>query len=116
MPTDKDLFAEEQSMVSMSFGDHIEELRSRLILALLGLMVGVVLTFIPPLDLGKRVMTRMQGPAQTALDEFYTGRSQTRAADAKKRAALPPKVEAVTPAETFVEQMRTLAPKVAWPT
>ena len=34
MPTDKDLFAEEQTMVAMSFGDHIEELRARLILAL----------------------------------------------------------------------------------
>src|SRR5271156_839253 len=98
MPTDKDLFAEEQSMVSMSFGDHIEELRSRLILALLGLMVGFVLTFIPPLDLGKRVMTRMQGPAQAALNDFYTDRAQTRAAEAKQKASLPPKVEAVIPA------------------
>ena len=52
MPAEHDLFAEEQSMVSMSFGDHIEELRTRLILALLGLAVGVVLTFVPPLNLG----------------------------------------------------------------
>src|SRR5205823_9776752 len=62
MPTDRDLFAEEQSMVAMSFGDHIEELRARLILGLLGLMVGVVVTFIPPLDIGKRIMTKMQAP------------------------------------------------------
>ena len=52
MPTDRDLFAEEQSMVTMSFGEHIEELRVRLILGLLGLMVGVIVAFIPPLDLG----------------------------------------------------------------
>jgi len=116
MPTDRDLFTEEQSMVSMSFGDHIEELRARLILGLLGLMVGVVLTFIPPLDLGKRVMTRMQGPAQTALNDFYTGRAQTRAAEAKEKAALTPKVEAIIPADTFIDQMRKLAPNVAWPT
>ena len=51
MPTDQDLFAEEQSMVTMSFGDHIEELRVRLILALLGLFVGVIVVFLPPLDI-----------------------------------------------------------------
>ncbi|MBV8077124.1 MAG: hypothetical protein JO284_12030, partial [Planctomycetaceae bacterium] len=49
MPSERDLFQEEQQMVTMSFGDHIEELRARLIMALLGLMVGVVVTFIPPL-------------------------------------------------------------------
>ena len=32
MPKDQDLFSEEQSMVTMSFGEHIEELRVRLIL------------------------------------------------------------------------------------
>jgi sec-independent protein translocase protein TatC len=103
-------------MVSMSFGDHIEELRARLIMALLGLMVGVVLTFIPPLDLGKRVMTQMQGPAQEALDDFYTNRALTRSAEAKEKASLTPKVEAVIPAESFIAQMRQLAPNVAWPT
>jgi sec-independent protein translocase protein TatC len=58
----------------------------------------------------------MQGPAQTALNDFYTGRAQTRAAEAKEKAALTPKVEAIIPAETFVEQMRKIAPNVAWPT
>jgi sec-independent protein translocase protein TatC len=116
MPTDRDLFAEEQAMVSMSFGDHIEELRTRLILALLGLMVGVVVTFIPPLDLGKRIMTKMEEPAQAALDDFYTDRANTRAEEARKKAALTPKVEAVIPADSLFEQMRKLAPNVAWPT
>ncbi len=64
MPTDKDLFDEEQQMVTMSFGDHIEELRARLILALMGLAVGVVVTFIPGLNLGKRIMSKMEEPAQ----------------------------------------------------
>ena len=72
MANDRDLFHEEQEMVAMSFGDHIEDLRKHLIRALFGLVIGVILTFIPPLDLGKRVMKKMQDPAQQALDEFYT--------------------------------------------
>jgi sec-independent protein translocase protein TatC len=103
-------------MVSMSFGDHIEELRTRLILALLGLMVGVVVTFIPPLDLGKRVMTKMEEPAQAALKAFYEDQANARAEEARKKAALTPKVEAVIPADTLFDQMRKLAPRVAWPT
>ena len=67
MPTDQGLFAEERSMVTMSFGDHIEELRRHLILALLGLFVGIVVTLIPPLNLGRRVVRQMQEPAQRTL-------------------------------------------------
>jgi sec-independent protein translocase protein TatC len=115
MANDRDLFAEEQAMVSMSFGDHIEELRTRLILALLGLMVGVVVTFIPPLDLGKRIMTEMEGPAQAALEEFYKEQASTRAEEARKEAALTPKVEVVIPAASLFEQMAKLAPNVPWP-
>ena len=73
MPNDQDLFSEEQSMVTMSFGEHIEELRVRLILALIGLFVGVVVVFIPPLDIGYRVMKKMEEPAKQALDAFYRG-------------------------------------------
>ena len=51
---------------TMSFGDHIEELRVRLILALLGLAVGR--DHNPPssrrLYLGKQVMTQMEEPAR----------------------------------------------------
>ncbi len=64
MPNDQDLFAEEQSMVTMSFGDHIEELRVRLILALIGLFVGVLIVFVPPLSIGWRVMKKMEEPAK----------------------------------------------------
>jgi sec-independent protein translocase protein TatC len=99
----------------MSFGDHIEELRARLILGLLGLMVGVVVTFIPPLNLGKRVMTMMEEPAQEALDEFYTNRAEERAADARARSALTPAVEASIPAESFFAELRKLAPKLDLP-
>src|SRR3954447_22386812 len=102
MPNDRDLFAEEQSMVSMSFGDHIEELRARLILGLLGLMVGVVLTFIPGVNLGQRIMKKMQEPAQAALDKFYTNQANKRAEEARAKSAFTPKVEAIIPAESFI--------------
>ena len=115
MPTDRDLFTEEQSMVSMSFGDHIEELRVRLILGLLGLMVGVVLTFIPPLDIGKRIMTQMEQPAQAALVRFYTNQANLRAEAARKKSAITSKVEATIPAEIFFAQMRQFAPRLDLP-
>lgn len=89
-PSDEDLFAEEQAMPAMSFGDHIEELRRHLILALLGLVVGVVITFIPPLSLGWRVMHQMQDPAQRALDRFYTEQAQKRAAAANAAREMQP--------------------------
>jgi len=115
MGTDKDLFAEEQTMVAMSFGDHIEELRVRLILGLLGLAVGVVITFVPYLDLGKRVITKMEEPAKGALKEFYGNRATIRAAEAKKVQALTPVVEAVIPAEVFVSQMHRFFPDLKVP-
>jgi sec-independent protein translocase protein TatC len=116
MPTDKDLFSEEDNMVAMSFGEHIEELRARLILALLGLMVGVIVTFLPPLNLGKRVISKMQEPATDALTSFYAERARVRSEDAKKAAALTPVVEAVIPAENFVKELRRIAPKLDLPT
>ncbi len=83
MPTDQDLFTEEQSMVTMSFGDHIEELRVRLILALLGLLVGVVLVFLPPMYIAARVMRSMEAPAKAALDAFYKQEYDKKAKDAE---------------------------------
>ena len=100
-PKEQDLFAEEQTMRAMSFGDHIEELRTHLILALLGLMVGMTIAFLPPMgmgrwkfppvNLGQWVMSRMQDPAQVALAKFYEGRAEKRAneADAKKLKTAP---------------------------
>ena len=110
MPSDKDLFNEEQQMVTMSFGDHIEELRARLILALLGLMVGVVLTFIPPLNLGKRIMTKMEEPAQGALKTFYAERARVRAEEAEKSAATTPIIQAIIPAESFFADAQQARP------
>src|SRR4051812_3511592 len=39
MPADRDLFTEESSMVSMSFGEHLDDLRKHLIRAVLGLFI-----------------------------------------------------------------------------
>ena len=94
MPNDRDLFDEEKTMVAMSFGDHIEELRTRLILGLAGLMVGVLITFVPPLNLGKRVMVKMEEPAQGALTKFYAERAIVRAAEADRSGAVSSPVTA----------------------
>jgi sec-independent protein translocase protein TatC len=115
MPTEKDLFNEENEMVAMSFGEHIEELRTRLILALLGLMAGVIITFVPPLNLGKRVMFWMEMPAKEALTEFYKNKYLEREKDAKERKALMPAVKAVIDARAFVGELRSLAPSAGWP-
>ncbi len=115
MPIDRDLFDEEKTMVAMSFGDHIEELRVRLILGLAGLMVGVLITFVPPLNLGKRVMVKMQQPAQGALQAFYDERARVRTEEAEKTGAISPTVQAIIPADTFVAQLRQIAPRLDLP-
>ena len=74
MSNDHDLFMEEKSMVTMSFGDHIEELRVRLILALLGLFLGLVVVFLPPVYIAWHVMKSMEGPAKVALRRVLLGR------------------------------------------
>jgi sec-independent protein translocase protein TatC len=115
MPTDQDLFAEEQSMATMSFGEHIEELRVRLILALLGLVAGVIIVFLPPLDIAWRVMKSMEAPAKDALDRFYKQEydKKTQLAEAEKAttALLPARI----PAEQFAEQVRAIFPQLAPP-
>ena len=115
MPNDKDLFAEEQTMDAMSFGDHIEELRTRLILALFGLMAGVVLTLLPGLNLGKRIITKMEEPAKGALKVFYADRAEIRATMANETKAVTPTIEAEIPAETFVQSLHEVAPGLNLP-
>src|SRR5271157_4796792 len=90
MPSERDLFAEEQTMATMSFGEHIEELRVRLILALAGLFVGVIIAFIPYLDLGKRVMESMEAPAANALERFYRNEYDKKAKLAEDAKAISP--------------------------
>src|SRR3954453_20392565 len=102
MPADKDLFAEEHEMTAMSFGEHIEELRARLILALTGLMAGVIVTFIPPLNLGKLIMTQMEGPAQVPLTKFYTNQAIERGGPAEKAPTVPPPTDPSVPADALI--------------
>jgi sec-independent protein translocase protein TatC len=115
MAADKDLFVEEQQMATMSFGDHLEELRVRLILAILGLVVGIVITFIPPVFLGRLVMLKMEEPASEALTKFYAEDAARRANEAKEQAKMAPSVRSEIPAGEFVEQLLTIAPELKLP-
>ncbi|MBX6314184.1 MAG: twin-arginine translocase subunit TatC [Isosphaeraceae bacterium] len=115
MPTERDLFEEEQQMVAMSFGDHIEELRMRLILALMGLVVGVIITFIPPLNLGARIVRKMQEPADEALRKYQLERAKKRAEVAKEANSYTPAIAFKIPADSFVRQLHELAPDLKLP-
>lgn len=115
MPTDRDLFVEEQTMTTMSFGEHLEELRVRLILALAGLMVGVLIVFVPPLDIGKRVMEKMESPAKRALTEFYASEYAKKRAVAEAEKAVSPEIRAQVPASIFFAAIRDLAPELKLP-
>jgi sec-independent protein translocase protein TatC len=66
-----DLFADTR----MSFGDHIEELRSRLIRALLGFMIAFLIAFLP--WVGKPVLNFITAPVEAQLAYFYNKRVQT---------------------------------------
>jgi sec-independent protein translocase protein TatC len=114
MPTDQVLFVEERSMVTMSFGDHIEQLRRHLILALLGLFVGVIVTLIPPLNLGRQVVRRMQEPAQRALVAFCAKQASERAATAEAVGTYT-LIPARIPLEAFVRAIRQAFPDLPAP-
>jgi sec-independent protein translocase protein TatC len=62
-----DLFDEEEGMVRMTFGEHLEDLRRRLILALFGFVPGVIIG----LCVGHAIVQTMKDPAETALLNFY---------------------------------------------
>jgi sec-independent protein translocase protein TatC len=102
-------------MATMSFGEHIEELRVRLILALLGLFFGVIVVFIPPLDIGWRVMKKMEEPAKVALGEFYRAEYDKKAKKAEDDKSVSPKLQAVVDAGMFVTELKKIAPKLELP-
>jgi sec-independent protein translocase protein TatC len=62
--TDEDLFAE----TTMSFGEHLEELRVCLWRAILGLVIG----FFIGLALGRSAVAVISAPLEKALDQYYT--------------------------------------------
>lgn len=115
MPSDRDLFVEENQMVTMSFGEHLEELRLRLILALLGLFVGVIIVFVPPMDIGKRVMESMEAPAKGALEDFYRDEYAKKALLAEEAEELSPDLQAEVPAGAFFDAIRQAAPNLDLP-
>jgi sec-independent protein translocase protein TatC len=115
MPNDRDLFTEEQQMATMSFGEHIEELRVRLILALIGLFVGVLAAFIPPVDLGWWVMKSMEAPAATALERFYRNEYEKKTKLAEETKAVSPTLQAMVPMEAFANAIKLIAPKIELP-
>jgi len=114
MRTEHDLFTEERLMVTMSLGDHIEELRRRLALALLGLVVGVVVTLIPPLNLGRRVVRQMQEPAQRTLGAFYAKQTAERAAAADEAGTYTP-IPARISADAVARAARQVFPDLPAP-
>ncbi|HVS35884.1 MAG TPA: twin-arginine translocase subunit TatC [Gemmataceae bacterium] len=63
---DDDLFAHTR----MSFGDHIEELRTRMIRAIMGFLVAMVIG----LFIGKPVLDFIQAPVQKQLENAYDAR------------------------------------------
>ncbi|WP_435019376.1 twin-arginine translocase subunit TatC [Tundrisphaera sp. TA3] len=114
MPTDKDLFAEEQTMVSMSFGDHIEELRIRLVLGLIGLFVGMIITFIPlpyfGQSIGLWIMETMSLPAQRTLEEFYSEQAERDAEKARAENSFSAPVLTKIPGDVMVSEFLKIAP------
>lgn len=115
MANEQDLFAEEQTMVAMSFGEHIEELRAHLVKALIGLIVGIVVTFIPPLNLGKRVVTYMQDPAQAALKAYYDDLRDQKVAEAKQAQAVTPPMTYQIAQADLIRALKEIAPKLELP-
>lgn len=65
--SDEDLFRES----TMSFGEHLEELRQCLFRAIWGLAIGVVIGLI----FGNRVVAFIQRPLEKALTEYYVSQS-----------------------------------------
>ena len=99
----------------MSFGEHIEELRVHLILALLILFVGVLTAFLmpmgygrspsfPPLNLGQRVIKKMEEPAHRRPSaKFYAERAVATAAEADARKG---RTATTDPVEAFETRRR----------
>jgi sec-independent protein translocase protein TatC len=121
LPTERDLFAEEQAMPSMSFGDHIEELRARLILAIVGLAIGTFVAFIPfptpwgSFTPGQWVFDRLLVPAEEALREYDTKQVKERSERAIKDQAMTGPFEVRVSKRDFARVLREIAPDLKLP-
>src|SRR6266849_5616375 len=90
-----DLFADTR----MSFGDHIEELRFRLVRALAGFMIAFLLSFTP--WVGKPVLNFINAPVEAQLKYFYDRRVD--AVTEKLKNGDRPTIEANEPKEVLIE-------------
>jgi len=68
---------ENEELKSMSLGDHLEELRARLILAILGLFVGMVICLI----FGRPLLSVVTGPFDRELTKLRQTASQSNPGD-----------------------------------
>jgi sec-independent protein translocase protein TatC len=90
-PDEDDIFADTR----MSFGDHLEELRTYLWRAIIGLIFCMVIGFIldgigdligqPNFGIGRPLMAIIQAPVQRALEDFYDRQLDRMKADAQKK-------------------------------
>lgn len=80
-PDPDDFFAETR----MSFGDHIEELRSHLIKAIAGFLVALIFSFF----IGQPVLTIITRPVETQLKAFYNRRLEQKKKELAQEQATP---------------------------
>lgn len=102
---DEDLFQD----TTMTFGEHLEELRGSLFKAVLALVLG----FGIGLALGKPVVQLIQHPLQAALFEFYTDKAANRLwtdIEQRKKANLPvpEDITDLKAAKRYVKEARLL--------
>lgn len=111
---DEDLFQD----TTMTFGEHLEELRTALFKAVAGLAVGVVIGFF----LGDWVVALIQRPLVAALGGFYETKSvDTFKAWAEKRKAegkdvfyTLDEVRKLVETDHFILEIKYLHPRQAW--
>ena len=101
-------------MATMSLGDHIEDLRRHLIKALLGLIAGIAITLMPPLNLGKLVVQTLQEPARRSLARYHVERAVARATAGGSAGSFIP-APARIPARAFAAAVRQVFPSLPAP-
>lgn len=81
-----DLFADTR----MSFGDHIEDLRSHLIRAVVGFVIGIAICVMPPM--GPFAVKFITRPVEIQLQQFYDKYEESHLAEAQEKlaATVPP--------------------------
>ena len=77
--------------------------------------MGVIVVFIPPLDIGWRVMKKMEEPAKVELDKFYRDEYAKKAKQAEKAQSISPTVQALVDAEAFFGELSKYAPELKLP-